>query len=96
MFLGKFYISDHVIERYYGRVKPGEKKDIIRNINYDLRTLNIKNIIYVGKDIHIFTRGYKEFIFVKAKRGLCLKTMIKRNNEDTKKTINKKLHLVTN
>lgn len=97
MLLGKFNITDHAIKQYDDRVNFKSRGDIIRSIKYDLRTLNIKNIVYKDDCIHIFTRGYKEFIFAKGKDSLYLKTIIKRNREDTERTIYKRQRdLVTN
>jgi hypothetical protein len=90
MLLGKFHITSHAIEQYDDRVNFKSRGDIIRSIKHDLRTLNIKNIVYKDDCIHIFTRGYKEFIFAKSSKGLYLKTIIKRNREDTQRTINKR------
>jgi hypothetical protein len=94
MLLGKYVITAHAIQQYDGRIQYRTADDIIKCIKHDLRTLNIKNIIYRGKHIHVFTKGYKEFIFVKSKNCLFLKTIIKRNKEDTQRAIQKRKNLV--
>ena len=95
MLLGNFIITDHAIEQYSFRVKFKSKGDIIKSIKHDLRTLNIKNIVRNGNQVHVFTKGYKEFIFTKGKTKLYLKTVIKRNYDDTRYTIYKRKKLVT-
>lgn len=97
MLLGKYTITAHAIDQYDDRVANGRTRNIIiQCIKRDLRTMNIKNIIHYDTHIHVFTRGYKEFIFVKGKDKLYLKTIIKRNSNDTTKTIKKRRDLVTN
>lgn len=93
MLLGKYSISSHAIKQYSRRIRP--RGEIVKSIKTDLRTLNIKNIIYDKDKIYIFTWNYKEFIFAKRRDGcLCLKTVIKRNFEDTKLAIEKRKILV--
>jgi hypothetical protein len=88
LLLGYYYISQHALEQYSGRVfHKGETETAIKR---DLKTLNIRNIVRTETNIHLFTKNSKEFIFVKTKRGLCLKTVIKRNSNDNKKTIDKR------
>ncbi len=90
MLLGKYYISTHAADQYFDRTNCSSFDEVKPNIRKDLRTLNIKNIVYKGSDIHVFTKGYKEFIFARSRKGLCLKTFIKRNYEDTIKTVYKR------
>jgi hypothetical protein len=75
------------------------RREIGYAINRDLRTLNIKNIVKAEKNgeklIYVFTRNSKEFVFVDGKVGLVLKTVIKRNPDDTKRVLNKRKALVT-
>lgn len=94
MLLGKYIITAHAIKQYDDRVNYKTKDDIIKCIKYDLRTLNIKYIVYKNEHVHVFTKGYKEFIFVKSNNRLFLKTIIKRNKEDTLKVIRKRKDLV--
>jgi hypothetical protein len=98
MLLGRFKISNHAYDMYDLRVHK-TRKAIGRAINHDLRTLNIRNIIRVEENgeklIYVFTRNSKEFIFVDGRFGLVLKTVIKRNPEDTQRTIEKRKALVT-
>ncbi len=92
MLLGKYFISNHAIKQYDSRVNY--KGETISAIKKDLRTLNIRHIVRKGSNIHVFTKNSKEFIFVQAKRALCLKTVIKRNPIDTKYVIKKRKSLV--
>lgn len=95
MLLGKYYISDHALDRYDERVNMKKRATIIESIKRDLRTLNIRNIIRKDNTTHIFTRNYKEFIFTTNKKGiLCLKTIIKRNFTDNPKVIEKRKNSV--
>lgn len=91
-FLGEFHITKHVCEQYAKRIKNKNFKSIKKCINYDLRTLNIKKVIYDGEFIYVFTKGFREFIFVKNHGILFLKTTIKRNLQDTEYTIQKRLN----
>jgi hypothetical protein len=96
MLLGNFKISNHAYEMYDIRVHK-TRKSIGKAINHDLRTLNIRNIIRTVEDgkqyIYIFTRNFKEFIFVQDGSLLILKTVIKRNSKDTHRTIEKRKYL---
>ncbi len=100
MLLGKYSISKHAISQYEERVGVKKNnKDIIKCIKMDLRTMNIRNIIYKGEQIHVFTYGKKEFVFEKRPNLLLLKTVVKRNIVDTQnriKTVQKRKSLVTN
>lgn len=93
MFLGNYIITNHVVEQYNKRVKDKYFKDTRKCIKNDLKTLNIRNVIRVGEKIHVFTKGSKEFIFYAVERRngvgeiLILRTMIKRNIEDTRKIV---------
>jgi hypothetical protein len=101
MFLGNFKIKKHALEMYRLRAGLDFKnpskcaRDLDRMarklINKDLRTMNIKKIIYKEECIHVFTYGYKEFVFSKPVENnkLDLITYIARNEEDTIKRINK-------
>lgn len=89
MLLGKYSISDHAIEQYQDRASYIRGGDVIKSIKYDLRTMNIRKIDY-KKDgsIHIYTFGYKEFIFVRTKsKRLLLQTFIRRNQRDHNRRI---------
>lgn len=90
--LGKYFVTAHAMERYDERVK--NRGSILREIRKDLRTLNIKNIVYNADSIHVFTKNSKEFIFAKTPKGLYLKTIIKRNVDDTKRVLDKRKNLV--
>lgn len=90
MFLGKFYITQHAVEQYEKRVGTKHKKTPIQCIYEDLRTLNIKRVIYKDEHVYIFTRCHKEFIFIKNKNKLYLKTVIKRSRNKTNWTIHKR------
>jgi hypothetical protein len=94
MLLGKYYVSDHAKKQYSDRVYY--KGSVEQSIKNDLRTLNIRNIVRTETCIHVFTKNSKEFIFLKRKNTdtLCLKTIIKRNAEDNKRTIEKRKALV--
>lgn len=98
MLLGKYSISYHAIERYCERVLKLKKvvySLAIKGIKKDLRTMNIKHIIYLNDEIHVFTKGYKEFIFKRKGKSLNLRTVIKRNFDDTQKEIQKCKQLAT-
>ena len=94
MFLGKYSVTSHAVEQYEDRVKNKLYPNVYKCIKNDLRTLNIRNIITIGDECHIFTKGSKEFVFSVKDTGLSksyvLKTVIKRNVEDTRKTIEKR------
>lgn len=98
MLLGKFKISNHAYDMYDMRVHKS-RKAIGQAINHDLRTLNIRNIVRAEENgeklIYVFTRNSKEFIFVDGRLGLVLKTVIKRNPEDTIRTLEKRKALCT-
>ena len=98
MLLGRFKISNHAYDMYDMRVHRS-RQAIGRAINHDLRTLNIRNIVKAEENgeklIYVFTRNSKEFIFVDGRLGLVLKTVIKRNPEDTRRVIEKRKTLVT-
>jgi hypothetical protein len=98
MLLGRFSFSDHCIKQYRIRanMRNASATQIKQCIKRDLRTLNIRRIIHVGEDVHIFTGGYKEFIFIKTGGSFVLKTFIKRNRDDNMDRINKRKNLVTN
>ena len=101
MLLGKFQIRKHALEMYRLRAnldlnnpsKCSEELNKIarRLINKDLRTMNIKKIIYKEGYIHVFTYGYKELIFNRPglNEKLQLITYIHRNKEDTQNRINR-------
>ena len=96
MLLGRYSISQHAIAQYDDRVEFKHGNSIKKSIRYDLRTLNIKYIVRTVEDgeykTHVFTKGFKEFVFVKNKQGfLNLKTVIKRNRDETIKAYNKLL-----
>lgn len=98
MLLGNFKISNHAYDMYDLRIHK-TRQGIGRAINRDLRTLNIRNIVRKVENgeklIHVFTRNSKEFIFVENLRyGLVLKTVIKRNPQDTERVLNKRKTLV--
>lgn len=90
MILGHFTVSDHFYEQYNKRCKRKPKDSIRKSIGYDLRTLNIRKIVYSGDTVHVFTYGFKEFIFFRKNKMLILRTFIKRNFEDTEKAILKR------
>lgn len=94
MLLGKYYISDHAFEQYKIRMEYENNKLCTKAIKYDLRTLNIKRIIRrIDGNIYVFTRGCKEFVFRPCTINpemLVLTTFIKRNVDDTNKTIYKR------
>lgn len=90
MVLGHYTISDHAKEQYVKRCRSMKNKDIEKSIRTDLRTLNIKNIIYGKSTIHVFTHGYKEFIFFKKNRMLILRTFIQFNATSSKYHIRKR------
>jgi len=96
--LGNFKISNHAYDMYDERIHK-TRQSIGRAINRDLRTLNIRHIVRAEENgeklIYVFTRNSKEFIFVEGRYGLVLKTVIKRNPEDTQRTIEKRKALVT-
>jgi hypothetical protein len=96
MLLGKYIVTNHAIDQYDDRIEFKTKRDIIKCIEYDLRTLNIKNVIYGEDHIYVFTKGYKEFIFRKGENVLFLKTVIRRCRNDAKRKFNKRKRLVTN
>lgn len=97
MLLGKYFVSQHALDQYNDRVKYKKKADVLDSIRYDLRTLNIRQIIRTPKEIYLFTKNSKEFVFSPTTKGiLCLKTVIKRNIDDTIKTIHKRKALVAN
>lgn len=89
MLLGKIIATDHAIKQYNDRCKRKEKGSTLASIRYDLRTMNIKNVVYKEDRIHVFTYGYKEFILARTRKKdlFILKTFIKRNFEDTKQII---------
>lgn len=91
MLLGKYIIvvTKHAAIQYDRRVISKSSKK--RSINKDLSVMNLRRIIYFGKDVHIFTKGYKEFICVIRGNKLIIKTVIKRNRDDTNFTIQKLL-----
>lgn len=90
MLLGKYVISSHARKQYEDRINFREKS-VESAIQKDLRTMNIRNIIRKEKIVHIFTNNSKEFIFKKTSNNVYfLKTVIKRNVEDNKKTIEKR------
>lgn len=96
MILGNFFITNHACEQYKKRVLTNcdiKNLNVKRNINKDLRTLNIKHIIRTTekgkKKINIFTKNYKQFIFKKTKSNLILVTIIHRNYIETQKEIEK-------
>ncbi|HLO11592.1 MAG TPA: hypothetical protein VK190_04985 [Pseudoneobacillus sp.] len=96
MLLGKYFVSNHALNQYDERVEFKRKGDILSSIKYDLRTLNIRHIIRVKDHIYVFTKNSKEFVFVRTKKGtLCLRTVIKRNPDDTQRTIEKRKALAT-
>lgn len=93
MLLGRYYITNHAIKQYGDRMEIYDRNEIIKSIKKDLRTLNIRRIVYGKEDTHVFTKGHKEFIFAKSNNAdntLALKTVVKRNKEDTIKTIYKR------
>jgi negative regulator of sigma E activity len=90
MLLGTYTVTDHALEQYDERIKSKKKADVLKCIKHDLRTMNIKNIVRKGNEVHIFTKGYKEFIFHRRNNFFILKTVIKRNFEDTRKTVYKR------
>jgi hypothetical protein len=85
-----YIITHHSIERYAERANYN-KKNIIRQIKYDLRFTNAKRIINHENTRYIFTYNNKEFIFKKDKDTWILKTVIKRSRERTESAIEKRL-----
>lgn len=85
MLLEKYFFSDHSIEQYIDRakLKKKDRNEAIKAMKRDLRIMNIKKIVRVNKEVHVFTHGHKEFIFVRKGKNLLLQTFIKRNKEDT-------------
>lgn len=96
MLLGKYYITSHALRRYNERVNYIKEQTTRKSIEKDLRTLNIRYIIRTDCKVYVFTKNSKEFIFTKGDDGLYLKTIIKRNREDTIKTIHKRKNLACN
>ena len=87
MLLGKYSISSHAIEQYQDRASYIHGGDVVKSIRRDLRTMNIRKIDY-KKDgsIHVYTFGFKEFVFIKTKsKRLLLRTFIRRNHVDHQK-----------
>lgn len=76
MLLGSYSISDHARDQYKTRCRSKRRSTIGECIRYDLRNMNITNIYYGKYTVHVFTRGYKEFIFLKKNKRLVLKTFI--------------------
>ena len=97
MLLGKYRISTHAKKQYAERVNS---KNVVKNIRRDLRTLNIRNIVYAEDEIFVFTNNYLEFVFAKHRDRerdlLVLKTVIARNRRDTESKISRRQRLVTN
>lgn len=89
MLLGNIIATDHALQQYQDRCKSKKKDTLLKSIRHDLRTMNIKNIVYKEDKIHVFTYGYKEFILAKTrkKNKFILVTFIKRNFDDTKQAI---------
>lgn len=90
MLLGKYVITSHVIEQYDNRIKNKRFNDVRTCIKNDLKVLNIRRIVNVGDKTHVFTKGYKEFVFTRASEDkdlLILRTVIKRNMDETRRII---------
>jgi bifunctional pyridoxal-dependent enzyme with beta-cystathionase and maltose regulon repressor activities len=91
MLLFNLFFTDHSIEQYAKRTNNEfkSKQQIIRLMKKDLRTMNIRRIIRNGKQVNIFTGGYKEFICIQKKNGVQIITFIKRDNNDHYEKISK-------
>lgn len=91
MLLGKYVITRHAIEQYEDRIREKRFDDTRKCIRNDLKTLNIRRIVRIGDKTHVFTKGYREFIFTtetrKNSQMLILKTIIKRNFDSQRETI---------
>jgi len=87
-----FIITNHIKERYKQRIGASEK-EIVKRIKKDLKFTKVKRIVNIGNVRHVFTVNSKEFIFVKDGSKWILKTVIKRNRENTKKVIEKRKRL---
>lgn len=89
MFLGNVIATDHALKQYNNRCRRKDKGSALASIRYDLRTMNIKNIVYTEDKVHVFTYGHKEFILAKTRKKdrFILKTFIQRNLKDTQNAI---------
>lgn len=92
MILGPYIIDQHAEKRYRERIGNFKNLSAIQSIKRDLHFTRIKRIVHKDNEVtHVFTIHSKEFIFIKEKGKLVLKTVIKRNRETNKRSINKRV-----
>lgn len=91
MILGPYVISSHAKKRYEERIGTYSKMNTYQCIKQDLHFSRIKRIVRNDDGtIHVFARHSVEFIFKNCGEKLVLKTVIKRNRETNKYSINKR------
>jgi hypothetical protein len=91
MILGYYIIDPHAEERYRERVGVYSKMNTRQCIKADLHFSKIKKIVHKDDGtIHVFARHSVEFVFIKPKKTLILKTVIKRTRDKQNHAINKR------
>lgn len=83
---GKIFFTKHAIERYRLRVIDNkynlmeqelDENDIKNMIRKDMRSKNIKKIIYIDDMCYVYTRSHIEYRLEKCKKGWLAITLIK-------------------
>lgn len=84
--IGKYFITNHALERYETRTNKS-KQDTRHRMLRDLHATRNKKIVTIGKTTHIFysqpSTNVREFIMGKKKGKYIVTTVINRNRHDS-------------